>query len=168
MDTNSFWWFALVIVIALILFDLHRIQTKESTTTVKQEPMSLDERQRRHPQEFEFVSVVWHQLTSADHETLKWVLYHNGVTPQAPVELLDMIYQHIIWEGIADGRCGYVGNPHSEIVSRLESCYRAVSEIVGDVPEAQRALGEKIAADVVAKAFKPNSPFDTDATRRST
>ena len=64
---------------------------------------------------------VW--LPTRELETLDWLLKNRAIQPESPIALLDLVDKQSINEGVADGRCGYVGNPHEERVISIERLY---------------------------------------------
>ena len=82
------------------------------------------------------------KLEMADAQVLKRYVNVNvnDQSPTTDIELLDLIYQNIIWQMIGDGRAGTVGNQHADEVIYLEKLYATVQKITGPVPGAKREL----------------------------
>lgn len=101
---------------------------------------TFSERGYQNHKAFEYISSIMSKLEMADAQVLKRYVNVNDQPPTKDIELLDLIYQNIIWQMIGDGRAGTVGNQHVDEVIYLEKLYAAVQKITGLVPGAKREL----------------------------
>lgn len=135
------WDLLVLIFIALIVIFIVIEYLRLQRDPDRPQPLAtFSERGYQDPKAFEYISSIMSKLEIADAQVLKRYVNVNDQPPTTDIELLDLIYQNIIWQMIGDGRAGTVGNQHADEVIYLEKLYAAVQKITGPVPGAKREL----------------------------
>ena len=119
------WDLLVLIFIALIVINIGILYLRLQRDPDRPQPRAtFSERGYQNPKAFEYISSIMSKLEMADAQVLKRYVNVNvnDQSPTTDIELLDLIYQNIIWQMIGDGRAGTVGNQHADEVIYYWPC----------------------------------------------